>query len=147
VRKNLEKTTVSVVHEQASVCQAAKELLASSGFNVHVFPCVERFLGSARLHCTSCLVVDVEMPPADGFFLQGYFTVRRIPVIFVTASPHQNVRERAVAAGAIDFMHRPNGAQALLDLIRSVVSPGELVRNRGKQTDTTMRDGIEPTQS
>jgi FixJ family two-component response regulator len=127
VRSGVEKRAVSVVHEYTSVRQAARKLLQSSGFNVDTFASVEGFLESGRVDRTACLVVDVEMPFEDGLLLQGYFacTGRRFPVIFVTASPYQNVRERAVQAGATDLMHAANGAQALLDCIGSILSMKE----------------------
>jgi FixJ family two-component response regulator len=124
VRSSVEKKNVSVVHEYTSVRQATGQLLQSSGFNVGTFASVEGFFESGRAERTACLVIDVEMPFEDGLLLQGYFasTGRRFPVIFVTASPYQNVRERAVQAGATDLMQAVDGAQALLDRIGSILS-------------------------
>jgi len=42
----------------------------------------------------------------------------RIPIIFITAYPDETTREQALDAGAVDFLNKPFGEEALLNGIR-----------------------------
>jgi len=44
-----------------------------------------------------------------------------IPIIFITACPDEGSRTRALKAGAVDFLEKPFGEQALLNGIRSAL--------------------------
>jgi FixJ family two-component response regulator len=43
----------------------------------------------------------------------------RIPIIFITAYPDEWTRARALQAGAVDFLEKPFGEEALLNGIRT----------------------------
>jgi CheY-like chemotaxis protein len=47
--------------------------------------------------------------------------MRRVPVVFVTASKKDGLRERAVKAGASAFLEKPFKASALLAAIDSAL--------------------------
>jgi len=93
------------------------------GFVVEVFASADEFLLSDRLHDTSCLVLDVQMPGMNGLQLQSHLAAAgyRIPIIFITACPDEGSRTRALKAGAVDFLEKPFGEQALLNGIRSAM--------------------------
>src|SRR5438876_553967 len=88
-----------------------------------------RNLKSSRLQEVSCLVLDVQLPGMSGLQLQSHLAERgyRIPIIFITASPNEGTRARALDAGAVDFLPKPFTEQALLKGIRSALglSPEE----------------------
>ncbi len=124
VEGELPKTRVlSVVDDDASVREAARRLIKSFGFTVEVFASGEELLLFGSLRDMSCLVIDVHMPGMSGLQLQsrlagaGY----RIPIIFITARPDERTREQALEAGAVDFLNKPFGAEALLSGIRSAL--------------------------
>ena len=117
---------LAVVDDDASVREAARRLIKSFGFTVEVFASGEELLLFGSLRNTSCLVVDVHMPGMNGLQLQsrlagaGY----RIPIIFITACPDERAREQAFEAGAVDFLNKPFGEEALLSGIRSALKTG-----------------------
>jgi FixJ family two-component response regulator len=55
------------------------------------------------------LITDVQMPGLSGFDLHDRLIAlgHRIPIIFITAHPDENVRMRAMTAGAVGIMSKP----------------------------------------
>jgi len=97
--------------------------MRSLDFTVELFRSAEEFLKSSRLQEVSCLVLDVQLPGMSGLQLQSHLAERgyRIPIIFITASPNEGIRARALDAGAVDFLPKPFTEQALLKRIRSAL--------------------------
>ena len=117
----LPKTQVlSVVEDDASVRKATGRLIKSLGFTVEVFASGEEFLHFGNLHNTACLVLDVQMPGMSGLQLQSHLAGAgyRIPIIFITAYPDETTRALALDAGAVGFLYKPFGEEALLNGIR-----------------------------
>ena len=112
-----------MVDDDASVREAMGRLIKSSGFAVQLFAFGEEFLRFDSLQNTSCLVLDVHMPGMSGLHLQSHLVVAgyRIPIIFITADPDERTRARALKAGAVDFLLKPFGDDALLNGIRSAL--------------------------
>jgi FixJ family two-component response regulator len=107
---------ISIVDDDKSVREAAKALIRSLGYTAATFASAEEFLESGRLYDTACLITDVQMPGMSGVDLQcnlaanGHCT----PVIFVTAYPEENVRARALDAGAFGFLSKPFSEEDLI---------------------------------
>jgi FixJ family two-component response regulator len=124
VEGGLPKTRVlSVVDDDASVRKATGRLIKSFGFTVEIFGSGEEFLLSGSLRVTSCLVLDLQMPGMSGLQLQSHLVAAgyRIPIIFITAYPDERTRAQALEAGAVDFLTKPFGEEALLSGIRSAL--------------------------
>jgi FixJ family two-component response regulator len=117
-------SVISVIDDDASVRAAANNLLSSHGYLVHAFASAEEFLQSARLDDSSCVIADVQMPAMSGLDLlthmraQGY----TLPFIFITAFPEENVRARALKAGAICFLAKPFAGPALISCIETALN-------------------------
>jgi FixJ family two-component response regulator len=108
---------VSVVDDDESMRAVTCSLIRSLGLTAHAFASAEEFLRSPRLAETSCLISDVQMPIMSGIELQSALIAQghKIPIIFFTAFPDEAVEARAIAAGAIGFLHKPFDGQ---DMIR-----------------------------
>ena len=85
------------------VREAMKSLVRSLGYNVSTFGSAEEFLNSEQVSRTSCLITDLHMPGLSGLDLQDRLIARghRFPIIFITGYPDEDVRIRAMKAGAI----------------------------------------------
>ena len=107
---------ISIVDDDESVRDATKGLVRSLGYVAATFASGEEFLNSDRVNDTSCLISDVQMPGLDGLELQSRLTAmgRRIPIIFVTAFPREQVRARALKAGAAGFLSKPYSDESLI---------------------------------
>jgi FixJ family two-component response regulator len=93
------------------------------GFTAHVFASAEEYLLSPRLHDTSCLIADVEMPGMSGVKLQEHLTANghATPMIFITAFPEDRIREQAMNGGAIGFLTKPFDESRLLECIEQAL--------------------------
>ena len=114
---------ISIVDDDASVRAATARLLRSMGFSAQTFASAKEFLSSAQLHETACLIADVEMPGMSGVELQDHLiaTGHTIPTIFITAFPDERVRDRALNAGAIDFLSKPFDESRLLECVEQAL--------------------------
>ena len=111
---------VSIVDDDASVRAAMRSLLRSLGFVAFAFESAEDFLRSPRVDDSSCLITDVQMPGMSGLDLQDRLIAQgsRIPIIFITAFPEQNIRSRAQASGARGFLEKPFAARTVIEFMR-----------------------------
>lgn len=115
---------ISVVDDDASVRTATARLLRSLGFSAHAFASAQEFLSSPELRETLCVIADVEMPGMNGLELQEYLIAsgHNTPMIFITAFPEDRIRERAMKAGAIDFLSKPFDEPRLLECVERAMA-------------------------
>jgi FixJ family two-component response regulator len=94
------------------------------GYQVDTYESAEDFLQSGRLSTTACLVLDIRMPGINGVELQDRLNgvAAGTPIVFMTAHADANVRQRALKAGAVDFLHKPFSDDALLAAIRHALA-------------------------
>lgn len=107
---------ISIIDDDASVRAATNNLIRSHGYNAHNFGSAEDFLQSAHLTDTSCVIADVQMPAMSGVELLILLRARghSMPFVFVTAFPDEDLRTRALRAGAICFLAKPFDGSALI---------------------------------
>jgi FixJ family two-component response regulator len=114
---------VSIVDDDPSVRSSTRRLLRSSGMRADAFTSAEDFLQSGRVEETGCLLLDVSMPGMGGLELQDRLaeTGQLIPIIFLSARASEEEERRALRAGAVSFLRKPVGKEALLQAIRSAL--------------------------
>jgi FixJ family two-component response regulator len=114
---------ISIVDDDASIREALKSLMRSIKFHVDAFASAEEFLASERLSDTECLILDVYLPGMNGFELQERLNSQRssIPIIFITAHADEVSRQRALKAGAVDFLGKPVRRETLFKAIESAM--------------------------
>jgi FixJ family two-component response regulator len=110
---------VAGVDDDFRVRESLTSLLESAGFSPLLFESAEDFLNSGALAQARCLITDVRMPGMDGLELQRRVRLERpaLPVIFITAHNNSDIRRRAFADGAIEFLYKPFDAARLLQTI------------------------------
>ena len=99
---------IAIVDDDQAVREALKSLVRSLGYNASTFGSAEEFLTS-QFSNTSCIITDLQMPGLSGLDLQDLLIAEghRIPIIFITGHPDENVGARAMKAGAIAFLSKP----------------------------------------
>lgn len=114
---------VSVVDDDASLRRSVRNLLTSLGFRVETFASAEAFLESSDRDKTGCLVLDLRMDAMDGLELLRQLTVARtpIPTVILTAHGDEELRARAMQAGAVAFLAKPFHADVLLDAVKAAI--------------------------
>ena len=107
---------IAIVDDDESMREATENLVRSLGYHASTFGSADEFLNSEQLHDTSCLITDLHMPGLSGIDLQDRLIARgyRIPIIFITGYPDENVRTRAIKAGAVGFLSKPYNHDHLL---------------------------------
>jgi CheY-like chemotaxis protein len=82
----------------------------------------------AALEQPEVILMDAMMPKMDGLAalreLKQNAITRAIPVIILTANPHQFSREEAESSGAMVFLTKPFSPTQLLDEIKRLASGG-----------------------
>lgn len=113
------KTVISIIDDDPSVREGTMDLLHSMGFVAEAFERANDFLSSDRLHSTSCLIADVQMPGMTGLELYDRLigSGNTIPTILITAFPNTRDRVRAQQAGVRCYLTKPFKASELLDCI------------------------------
>lgn len=117
---------ISVVDDDESVRESLQSLLRSVGFAVKVFASAEEFLNSDHLRDTDCLILDVSLPGMNGIELHRHLVAGHfeMPVVFITAhGSNEEVRTRALRDGAVDYLIKPFSEDALLNAVRTALSP------------------------
>ncbi len=108
---NLSKniSIIAIVDDGSAVREATARLVRSLGYHASTFGSADDFLNSEQIHDTSCIITDLHMPGLSGIDLQDWLIARghHIPLIFITAYPDENVRMRAMKAGAVGFLSKP----------------------------------------
>jgi FixJ family two-component response regulator len=111
---------ISIIDDDELMRYATMRLVRSLGLNADTFASAEEYLRSDRIHDTSCLITDMQMPGLSGAELQRLLIARGLntPMIFVTAFPEEGVRARVLDAGAVGFLGKPFDEDNLIDCLR-----------------------------
>ena len=116
---------ISIIDDDISVRQALDRLIRSLDHDVIAFSSANEFLRYPQFTQTACLILDVQMPGLSGIELQNVVSVlrRSIPIIFITAHHDDDIRSRAMAAGAIGYLEKPFDEQSLIQLLDQALKP------------------------
>jgi FixJ family two-component response regulator len=112
---------IAVVDDDEMVRTGLERLLRTSGYPVSAFPSAEEFLASGCLQECRCLIADIRMPGVSGLDLQSRLNDdgHAIPIIFITAHGDEQMRIRAMRAGAAAFLAKPFDRVVLLERVRA----------------------------
>lgn len=118
-----ERQFVAIVDDDDSVRGALQGLLKAAGFSSQAFESAEEFLGSGHRLKTACLITDIRMPGMSGLELQARLNAEhcRIPTIFITAHGDEEMRFRALRAGAVEFLPKPFDDEVLVESVRAAL--------------------------
>ena len=116
---------IAIVDDDDALRHSLDDLLQSVGFRVQGFASAEAFLRTQHAPETACLILDVRLPGMNGLELQRQLVAAHwaIPIIFITAHADDDVRARALAAGAVAFLYKPCREEDLLRAIEAALKP------------------------
>jgi FixJ family two-component response regulator len=115
---------MAIVDDDDALRNSLDNLLRSVGFRVQGFASAEAFLQANHAPETACLILDVRLPGMNGLELQRQLVAAHwgMPIIFVTAYADDDVRARALAAGAVAFLSKPCHEEDLLHAIEAALT-------------------------
>lgn len=136
-----DRPTIFVVDDNASVREAIKSLVESTGLRVETFESTEDFLRHKLPDGPKCLVLDVLLPGVSGLDFQNELTKAniRIPIIFITGHGDIPMTVRAMKAGAVEFLTKPFEDEDLLTAIQQALVVDSATRKHESETQV-LRD-------
>jgi two-component system response regulator FixJ len=119
-----EQMLIAIVDDDESVRAALQGLMQEANLPACIFECAEDFLESGKLNEVGCLIADIRMPGISGLELQSRLNAenRRIPIIFLTAHGDEEMRLRALRAGAVEFLSKPFDDEVLFDSVQAALN-------------------------
>ena len=118
---------IAIVDDDDMVRSATRGLVESFGYNAETFVSAEAFLGSEWPRKAHCLIADMQMPGMSGpeLFRHLVNSGIDIPVIFITAFPNRELRDRVSKAGAVAYLTKPFDRAVLLESIQQAIGDDE----------------------
>jgi DNA-binding response OmpR family regulator len=122
---------ILIVDDSPLILKAFSNKLKTCGYDVLTAQDGGTAVNLARQQQPDLIILDINFPPDvahgggvawDGFLIINW--LRRIeeakdtPVIIITGADAAKYKERALAAGAVDFFHKPVDADELITSIR-----------------------------
>jgi FixJ family two-component response regulator len=110
---------VAVVDDEDILREALGGLLASQGYETELYGSAEDFLAGMAKTKADCLLVDVHLGGVCGIELGRGLTRAgfKLPIIFMTGSPDEILRGRAMQAGCVAFLTKPFTPPALTEAL------------------------------
>jgi FixJ family two-component response regulator len=126
---------VFVVDDDISVRESLELLIRCEGWQPETFASGQEFLTRPRALVPSCLVLDFSLPGLNGLELQKRVAVERtnMPIIFITGYGDVPMTVQAMKAGAVEFLTKPFGEDALLSGIRAALERSRVALSREAQ--------------
>jgi CheY-like chemotaxis protein len=117
--------TVLVVDDDEAIRNGLKRILESEKFKVILVGDgieLARVLESTPLEL---ILLDVNLPWVDGFklceLIQSHKDLRKVPLVFVSASKNKDDIEKGFAVGASDYVTKPFDADHILRTIERLL--------------------------
>jgi FixJ family two-component response regulator len=126
---------VFVVDDDISVRESLELLIRCEGWQPETFASGQEFLTRPRALVPSCLVLDFSLLGLNGLELQKRVAVERTdtPIIFITGCGDVLMTVQAMKAGAVEFLTKPFGEDALLSAIRAALERSRVALSREAQ--------------
>jgi putative two-component system response regulator len=103
--------TILVVDDELAITTVLARILINKGYRVKTASTGRDALSIARKDLPDLILLDVRLPDIDGLtvcrLLKEDERTTFIPIMMVTAIDEKDVRERALEAGADDFVQKP----------------------------------------
>jgi len=119
---------VFVVDDDRGICEAASDLLSTFDFHVVAFGSAAEYIAYPKPDVPACLVLDVELPDANGLDLQSQTGQPHPQIVFITGHGDIPRSVRAIKAGAVDFLTKPLNESDLIRAIRAAITQDRIAR-------------------
>ncbi len=115
---------VAIIDDDEGVRDSLVSLVRSLGFTTRSYASANAFLGDSSPD-PACVITDLQMPGMTGDELQEALQEagRRMPIIFMTAFPVDAIRDRVMDAGAVAFLVKPVGCDAIEQSLARALHP------------------------
>ena len=118
---------VAVVDDDASTLSALWRLLVANRYRVRTFSTAEQLVLGPGLDHVRCVVTDINLGGGmsglelgEALFAAG----RNIPLILMTGSADDELRDRARALGCVALLDKPFPIEQLLEALAKAIARG-----------------------
>jgi len=113
--------TVAIVDDDPSLLKALGRLLTENGYGVQLFASFADVLKDLPTSSARCILIDCQLGQFSGIELARQLNASGFvfPIIFMTASDDDCVREQAIAVGCAAFLRKPFLVNQLLEAVSS----------------------------
>ena len=116
---------IYIVEDDAAIRELEQYALQSSGYEVTSFESSESFWQAMHAAEPELVILDVMLPGEDGFSilkkLRNTPSLRRLPIIMVTAKSSELDTVRGLDCGADDYISKPFGIMEFLSRVRAAL--------------------------
>ena len=116
---------IYIVEDDAAIRELEQYALQSSGYDVQSFESSESFWQAMNAAVPELVILDVMLPGEDGFSilkkLRNTPSLRRLPIIMVTAKSSELDTVRGLDCGADDYISKPFGIMEFISRVRAVL--------------------------
>ena len=120
---------IYIVEDDAAIRELEQYALQSSGYEVTSFESSEPFWQAMHAAEPELVILDVMLPGEDGFSilkkLRNTPSLRRLPIIMVTAKSSELDTVRGLDCGADDYITKPFGIMEFLSRVRAALRRAE----------------------
>ena len=121
----MSETKVLIVDDDVMLIYALKRRLRAAGYATIYAVDALTAIEAAQAESPDVIILDLGMACRDGFWLMQELkaspSTAAMPVIVLTGRDSQEDRDRALKAGAADFLEKPADEARLLKSIKSVL--------------------------
>ena len=114
--------TIFIVDDNDTNLIVAEEALEDQ-YRVMTLPSASKMFAFLEKITPDLILLDIEMPVMNGFealrILKADPIYAGIPVIFLTGTINETIREQGFQLGVVDFVTKPFSAPLLLECINS----------------------------
>jgi len=117
-----DRNVVLVVDDDPGVLKGVQRLLRVHAYETILFSSAEAFKNHTGFEKALCVILDVNLKDGSGIELGLGLRAdgHSVPVIYMTASDDNAVREAALDTGCIAFLTKPFLAQELIEPLKKM---------------------------
>ena len=120
----MQQYIIALVDDDLTVRKVLARLLSVLGYRSVVFASAAEFLSAAATSEAVCLLIDIHLGETSGFDLARQLSAAgfRFPVIFMSSSDDDTIRERCMDLGCVAYLQKPFPEGRLLDAIATAMA-------------------------
>ena len=123
---------IYIVEDDSAIRELEQYALQSNGYEAVGFESSEPFWQAVHTAPPELVILDVMLPGEDGFSilkkLRAAPSLRRLPIIMITAKSSELDTVRGLDCGADDYITKPFGIMELLSRIKAVLRRSHTVQ-------------------
>ena len=114
---------IHIVDDERIVRDSLATVFKGLGYDIRTYSGADEFLDNVRYDGPGCMLLDLVMRGKGGLQLLSELSVRGIdiPVIAMTGHSDVPVAVKAMRLGAVNFIEKPFGRQAIVDAVNACI--------------------------